>query len=253
MPVEKENGKTRDTAEVTPINDGLSLLERGGGLKFGTDALLLAGFLPGKLGNAAEFGCGSGGISLLAAYRGKAEHIDALELNPVEAEIARENVCLNHLEEKITVICSDLREFASESRRKGCYDTIFSNPPYMKPGHGFASSDPGRDDARRENNGDIFDFAAAAAALLRTGGCFYTVYLPSRIADLMTALRASGLEPKKIVSVCGDPEHKPSLILTAAKKGASPSVDVFENFFIRRSDGTPGQRYASMLESGFIG
>ena len=57
------------------VNDKIELIQKPDGLTFGTDALLLAGYIRGKYGEAAELGGGSGIISMLVATRKKAEKI----------------------------------------------------------------------------------------------------------------------------------------------------------------------------------
>ena len=54
------------------VNDSLKLIQETDGLTFGTDALLLAGFIKGKYKYGCEFGSGSGIISMLLLTRGKA-------------------------------------------------------------------------------------------------------------------------------------------------------------------------------------
>ena len=68
------------------VNDSLSLIQESEGLTFGTDALLLAGYVNGKYKNGCEFGSGSGIISMLLTTRGKAEKCTAIE---VQEEYAR--------------------------------------------------------------------------------------------------------------------------------------------------------------------
>ena len=75
------------------INDNLSIYQNEGSLAFGTDAYLLSAYIkkqPKSL--AAEFGAGSGVISLLLAARGKLAKITAFEVQEKIAAIAAKNV-----------------------------------------------------------------------------------------------------------------------------------------------------------------
>ena len=78
--------------------------------------------------------------------------------------------------------------------------------------------------ARRELNGTIDDFCAAASRLLKFGGLFYVVYRPDRMAELFAALHKANLEPKRMITVYPSAHDKPCLILAEAKKGAKPSL-----------------------------
>ena len=110
------------------VNDRLSLIQKTDGLTFGTDALLLAGFIRGGYKRALELGSGSGIISMLALTRGKALSVDALEVQEEYATLTRRNAELNRLEKSLSVFSVDLREYTGTAQ----YDLIFSNPPYMK-------------------------------------------------------------------------------------------------------------------------
>ena len=61
------------------INEDLTIVQRVGGLTFGTDSYLLAAFVR-KCKTAAELGTGTGVASLLCRTKGRAEHIYAAEI-----------------------------------------------------------------------------------------------------------------------------------------------------------------------------
>lgn len=235
---------------VTTVNDNIIIAEPVNGQRFGTDALLLAAFAKSSPRSvAAELGTGSGIVSLLCAGRGKFAYIDAVEVQPALAELCGRNIERNGFADRITPHCADAREFCRLPERAGAYDAVLFNPPYMRPGDGLRSDDFGRDAARRELHGDIFELCGAAAKLLRTGGLFYTVYRPDRAADLICALRGSTLEPKRIIFVCDEADNAPCLMLTESRKGAGVSARVTPPFVLR-CDGKPSPDFAFLLENG---
>ena len=79
------------------VNDGIVLTQRTKGLKFGTDALLLAAYMPEqkKPIRAAELGSGTGIISLLALQRKKAETVFAYEIQESYAQLTAFNAAQN--------------------------------------------------------------------------------------------------------------------------------------------------------------
>ena len=89
-------------------------------------------------------------------------------------------------------------------------DYVTANPPYLRADCGGRNADFVKYAAFHEHFGDIDDFARAAAYLLGTGGVFYTVYRPDRLARLLTALSAAGLEPKRLRPVAADAGRAPS-------------------------------------------
>lgn len=203
------------------INEKLSLIQLKSGLTFGTDAYLLSAFVK-KGRRGADLGSGTGVAALLCLTKEKVSHMYACEIQPRFSELCRRNAELNSLSHRMTVIGGDIRT-VTEKDTEGCLDVVISNPPYMIPG-GFENASHEMNTARRELNGTINDFCAAAARLLKFGGLFYTVYRPDRLCDLLCALRANSLEVKKLVYVYPTKESAPCLILTESKKGASPSL-----------------------------
>lgn len=222
--------KSLNNETITKVNNDIMLIQNPNGLTFGTDALLLAGFIKrSPSSNAAEFGSGSGIISLLLAKQNKLNHIDAIEIQPEYHSITSRNILLNKLSEKITAINSDIRDI------NGTYDVIFSNPPYMKTGNGKRNEDNGKYIARHEVCGDISEFCNAASRTLKFGGIFYCVYRPDRMADLICAMRNSGIEPKRIIFVYPSLLHKPSLMLVEGKKGAGVGITITKPLIIYKN------------------
>ena len=212
------------TEFVTPINEDLRLIQRRGDLTFGTDAYLLGAFvrsMPRE--RAAEFGGGSGVVSLLCAARGRFARILCAELRGDLTDLIRRNAELNGLSDVIEALSADVRELTVRDTG-GELSAVFSNPPYFRAASGRVSGSPDLRAARSEENGTIRDFCAAASRLLRWGGLFTLVYRPERLTELLYSLRSSSLEPKRIVFVHPVSDAPPSLVLVEAKKGAGEGL-----------------------------
>lgn len=218
------------------INEDLKLIQKKDGLTFGTDAFLLAAFMKYRVKTAADLGSGTGVASLLCLSKNKADRFFAFEVQPSFAELSRRNAALNGFDDRMKVILKDVRK-ASPDDTEGWIDAVISNPPYLKATEGFANKTDEMNIARREMNGTIYDFCAAANRVLRHGGLFYAVYRPDRSAELIHAMKENTLEPKRIVTVYPDTKSKPSIVLVEAKKGAAPSVQIARPLFTYR-DGT---------------
>lgn len=206
------------------INENLTLLQKTGGLTFTTDAYLLAAFarsMPG--GTVADLGSGTGVAAFLCLTKNKYRHGYAVEIQREFCDLIRRNAALNHLQDRITVVEKDVRQLR-QADTDGTVSAVISNPPYMPADSGFASATKQSDMARRELNGTAGDFCAAAARILSSGGLFYTVYRPDRLAELISALRENRLEPKRLVTVYPDAESRPCLILMESKKDAAPGL-----------------------------
>ena len=78
--------------------------------------------------------------------------------------------------------------------------------------------------ARHEIFGGINDFCLTAKRLLKYGGSFVAVYRPDRLTDLISAMRQSSLEPKRITFVHADCDSESSMVLVEGKSGGKSGM-----------------------------
>lgn len=231
-----------DNERIDEVNDNLSLIQKTDGLTFGTDALLLAGYITGKHKHACELGGGSGIISMLLLTRGKAEKIDAYEIQEEYAALIRRNAEYNSLSDSLTAICADVRGITTDE----VCDAVFTNPPYMKSNSGQNNTLDKKAIARHEICGDIGDFCLAAKRKLKYGGSFYAVYRPDRLCDLLSAMREHTLEPKRMTFVHADTESEASMVLIEAKRGGRSGMMLTKPLIIYKD--TTHQTYGADME-----
>lgn len=204
------------------VNDDLMLIQRTDGLTFGTDALLLAGYIDAQGGRALEIGGGTGIISLLTLTRGRFDTVDCCEIQSTFADIIRRNAELNRLADRLFAKESDIRTFRTERQ----YDAVFTNPPYMTADSGKKNAADEKNTARHEVEGGIADFCRATKRLLRYGGKFYAVYRPDRIGDLVFAMKETGIEPKRLTFVHADLTAEPSVVLVEGRMSGGVGAHV---------------------------
>ena len=81
--------------------NGMKLIQRPDAFRFGTDSVLLADFAAPRRGEkAVDLGCGTGAIALLMAAHQSACEVDAVELQPDIADMARRSVEWNGLTDR---------------------------------------------------------------------------------------------------------------------------------------------------------
>ena len=91
--------------------------------------------------------------------------------------------------------------------------------------------------ARHEMLCTIDDVCRCAKKNLKFGGRLCICNRPERLCDIMTAMRASGIEPKRLRTVHKNPECPPWLILVEGKKGGKPFVQIEKPLYVRSADG----------------
>ncbi len=219
---------------IRAVNEGLSLIQKKNGLTFGTDAYLLAAYVtPEPRALCVDLGSGTGIIPLLLAQRGKVGRAIGVEVQADFAALIDRNAALNDLCERVGAWHADVRELSQSllgahlgEEQGRAADIVVCNPPYMKTESGARNEHDEKFIARHEVFGDIGDFCAAAARVLRFGGRFYVVYRPDRLTDLLFAMRQNRLEPKKMTFVHADEESEPSMVLVEARAGGASGMTV---------------------------
>ena len=191
-----------------------------------TDSILLADFVrPERAARGVDLGCGSGILALLLLHRARALRMTGLELLPEAAELARENLARNCLEERGEILCGDIRAHRGLFPAGG-FDLAVANPPYFPVERGALSPDPDRAAARGELTCSLEELCAAAQWLLRTGGSFCLVHKPERLAEVFVSMSGHGLEPKRLRLVCPREGTAPSLVLIEGRRGGKPGLRI---------------------------
>ncbi len=231
----------------TKINADIILSEPHGGIRFGTDALLLADFASSvRKGRCIDLGTGSGVIPLLMLATGSKARFTGLELQPEYARVAEENAKANNFADSFSVICGS----ASDHRalfESGRADYVITNPPYMRGDCGKSNESLPLAIARREVSGGIEMFCEAAAWCLKSGGSFFAVYRPDRLVTLLCAMRNNGIEPKRLRAVTASAGKKPSLVLVEGKKDGREGL-VYENDLVIYTDASHTTQTEEMEE-----
>lgn len=201
-----------------------------------TDSVLLADF-PSLRGvtRAADFGAGSGVLSLILAARSPAVHIDLVELSGPAAGVAERNIARNGLSGRLRVLRRDLRTLTEAET--GRYQLIVSNPPYYALGSGTAPASS-RQNARQEASCTLEELADSAARLLGDGGRLALVYPCARLSHALVTLTAARLEPKRLRLVQGRVDKAPGLALIECRKGGRPGLRTEPALILKNPDGT---------------
>jgi len=217
---------------------GLKILQKTEGFRFGTDALLLADFarIPCPL-RGLDMGSGTGVIALLLAARNPESHFTALEIQPDMADMARRSVEMNGLSDRLDVVQGDLRQ-AAELLGRCTYDLVVMNPPYCPLGTGPASPSETKAMARHSVTCSAQDMARAAFTVLRNGGRFCAIYPADRIQELMDACSDNRLEPKRLRMVQHRVECAPKRLLLEAVREGKKGINWEAPLILYQEDGT---------------
>ena len=231
---------------------GMKLIQ-GNGFRYGVDAVLLAGFTAGETGGRRrkrrraprilELGCGNGIVSLILSHKIPESTMLGMEIQTKEAERARRNARLNHLEERIQIRAVDVASIG-ETALPEKFNAVVTNPPYFRRGGAIPNDASAKYIARHETSADLDDFIRAAAAQLDREGELFMVHRPDRLVDICCSMRAQGMEPKELQMVMPFPETKPNILLIHGVKGANSEIRVLPPIHVREKDG----RYSDLIQ-----
>lgn len=220
------------------ILDGrLGIIQREKGYRFSIDALLLANFVNLQDGDdLIDMGTGSGVIAVLLAKRIRQGRVLGIEVQKRLVSIAKRNVQLNQLSDKINIIQGDIR-FPESFCHPQSFSVAVFNPPYRRLNAGRINPDPERAAARHEIFGTVADFIAAAAYALRLEGHMYAIYPSKKMAYLIAQMRSFNIEPKRLCIVYSRLGASASFVLVDWVKGGGEELDILPPFFIYNKKG----------------
>lgn len=180
---------------------GLKIKQFADGYRFSSDAVLLANTVRCKSGDTiVDFGCGNGVISLLLTAKTPCKKIVGIELQKDVAALAEENVRLNNLQDRITVLNADILD-APSLLGKESVETVVCNPPFFTPSSGEKRENPQVALSRHESTCDLQNLLRSASEILKFGGELYLIHKTQRMAEVIAKAYAVKLTPKQITLV----------------------------------------------------
>ena len=216
---------------------GLRIIQSMRGFRHSMDAILLAQFAaPRPTDRVLDLGCGNGAIALLLAYRHPPLRVVGLEMQPALASRALRGAQLNGLHDRVEIVEGDLRRVEALVPA-GAFDLVLCNPPYREVGRGRLNPDPERRQAKHEMSATLQEVIAACRYALAPKGRACLIYHASRLADLLTRLRAERLEPKLLRPVHSFPSADAELILVEARREGRPGLRMLAPLFVYQTRG----------------
>ena len=230
---------TSATIRIEPISPKRRILVSDAHT-FGTDAFLLADFAaPRQKDNAVDLGTGCGIIPTLWLEKETVRTVLGIELQEQACELARKTAQINGDSMLFEVMHLDMRSLAGRPVERERFDLVTCNPPYFVENSGYISPDPARAPARSELQCSIDDVCAAAKYLLKYGGRLCMCHRPERLADVICAMRAAGIEPKRMRMVHYRAGKAPWLVLIEGRRGGKPSLDIMPPMYMFDDEGQP--------------
>jgi tRNA1Val (adenine37-N6)-methyltransferase len=239
------------TAPETTLDmlfDGrLRVLQPRRGYRFSIDAVLLAHQvrLPSEA-TVLDLGTGCGIVPLILCHRYPWISVWAVEIQAPLAELAARNARQNRMQRQISVRHADLRDLRKVDL-PGMFDVVVANPPYRRPDSGRLNPGGQRAVARHELEAGLEDFLLCARQRLGDGGRFVVIYAAERLAEMMSAMQSSGIEPKCLRMVHTRRHFDAKRVLVEGVKGAKSGIRVAPPLVIHEY----GDQYSDDVQAMF--
>ncbi|MDD4689001.1 MAG: methyltransferase, partial [Eubacteriales bacterium] len=162
------------------------------------------------------------------------------EVQEQYCEMAQRTIEYNKLSDNIQVVCGDIGDKTIVPREK--FDVVLCNPPYFPPKSGGITELDSAAIARHEILCDVTKVTTSAAWALKYGGKLAIIHRPERLVDILTDMRASNIEPKRICLVCSRINQPPVMILVEGVKGGKSGILWDNPIIVYNDDGTYTQQ-----------
>ena len=226
-----------ETVEDLQLN-GLHLIQKKDSFRFGMDSVLLADFADIRPSDTtADLGTGNGALIFLLFGRGKGKRYYAIDIQPEAAELAARNADLNGISDKVSVICTDVKN-APLYIEPCSVDAAVCNPPYGQPFSSLSSPSETKALARNQGEETLDNLLTGAFRILKGKGKLFMVYPAPQMLFLMERLQMHHLEPKRFRLIYPYVSKPANLVLLEAVKDARPTLHPMPPLIVYEADGS---------------
>lgn len=217
--------------------EDLKIIQRKDMFNFSLDTVLLAHFctINKDYQEIIDFGTNNAAIPLLLSQRTKS-HITGIEIQSEAVEIARKNILLNHLENQIDVVHSDIKDYVQDQKK---VKLVVCNPPFFKVGERSNLNDNEYlQIARHEIKISLDEIVKSASMILDNKGRFTMVHRPDRMIEIINCMQKYDIEPKRIRFVYPKVGKESHIFLIEGMYKGNKGVNIEAPLYAHESDGS---------------
>lgn len=210
---------------------------------FSLDSVVLANYAPIRLRDKriVDFCTGNGIIPLILSRRTSSK-ITGVEIQEKLADLAKQSVEYNKLENQIQITCEDVKHFSKNHLNE--YDLLLCNPPYFKVEEKSTLNESyEKKIARHEIAITLTEICDCARKVLKDNGRICMVHRSDRLMDILEEFRHHNLEPKSIKFIYETKEKESTLVLIEGQKCGKVGLKVLKPLILYEDDGKPTLEY----------
>lgn len=217
--------------------DGLQLIQKEQGFRFGVDAVLLSHFANVKKKHRVIDLCtGTGIVSFLVYGKYKPQEVIGLEIQEDMVEMANRSSKLNDTSDIVKFVQGDLKDKALLDSL-GRFDVVTVNPPYKLNNAGILNPNDKLAIARHEIMCNLEDVIVSARRLLKDNGRMFIVHRPERLADIFGLMRKYKIEPKRVRLVQPNTKKAPNIVLVEGQRDGGAFLKWEETLYVYDDNG----------------
>ena len=244
MDIKINKNETLDDLQIA----GLRIIQKEGGFKFGTDAVLLSDFSKDiKSKNTLDLCTGTGIVPILMSAKTKTPKFLGIEIQEDFCDIAKRSVELNNLSERIEIKCADLKDSLTFLEKRS-FDLITCNPPYMKKDSAILNENDEKIIARHEVKCTLEDIIFVSSKLISTTGHLVMIHRPQRLVDMIYLMRKYEIEPKRIRFIHKSAKTEPVLVLCDGLYKGKSEVKVLPPLILYDEDGEESEELKKIYQ-----
>jgi tRNA1(Val) A37 N6-methylase TrmN6 len=219
------------------------------GYRVAIDPVFLAAAVPAEPHQLVlDVGCGAGAAMLCLAARVAHSRLVGLEMQRDLVRLAGDNVILNGLEARASVMIGDLLH-PPPRLSPGVFDHVMANPPFNERGRTTPAAAPGKSGATIEGEADLAAWVRFSLAMVRSQGTVTFIHRADRIDALLGQIAGRAGEVV-VFPLWPEQEKAASRILVRMRKQMAAPARLTPGLVLHEPDGRLTETAEGILREG---
>jgi tRNA1(Val) A37 N6-methylase TrmN6 len=209
--------------EDSLLGGRIRLKQLEAGYRVAIDPVFLAAAVPAEPHQLVlDVGCGAGAAMLCLAARVPHTRLVGLEMQRDLVRLAGDNIILNGLEARASVMIGDLLH-PPPRLSPGAFDHVMANPPFHRRGDAATGAASGKSAATIEGDANLADWLRFSLAMVRSKGTVTFIHRADRIDALLAQIAGRAGEVVVFPLWPGEGKAASRILVRARKQVAAPA------------------------------
>jgi tRNA1(Val) A37 N6-methylase TrmN6 len=218
------------------------------GYRAAIDPVLLAAAVSAAAGDTVlDIGCGAGAAALCLAARVPCR-VTGIEAQRDLVRLAGENIALNHLAGRVSVMVGDLLR-PPPRLEPGSFAHVMANPPFLQAGAASPSADRRKAAATVEGEADLAAWIRFALAMVRPKGSLTFIHRADRMERLLAEISERAGEIV-VFPLWAGPDKPAKRVIVRARRDVATPTRLTAGLVLHQADGRYTPAADAILRGG---